>query len=308
MINRTLIRIKVLQIVYAYYQQDSPTLQDAEKELMRSLQKSYDLYFSLLQLIGVLTDIEQKRLDNRKHKFLQTETDAHPNTRLIDNRFAEQLRINTTLEKFTNKNGIVWNDDDLISIRQILDNIVESDLYQQYIVSPDTYESDQTFWRKVLKQFVLENPETIEMIEEKDIYWTDDLDIIGTFVVKTIKQFTPETGKEQELLPMFKDEEDRQFAVQLFKNTIFEEASNTELIDQQIKNWELERIASMDLYIMQMALAEIRNFPGIPTSVTLNEYIDLARYYSTPKSGTFVNGVLDSIVNDLKNNGKIFKN
>jgi N utilization substance protein B len=126
-------------------------------------------------------------------------------------------------------------------------------------------------------------------------------------VLKTIKQFNAETPATQELLPMFKNEEDRQFAVRLLNKTIVEYEDNEALINRQIKNWDLERVALIDLYIMQIALSEIKNFPSIPINVTLNEYIDLAKYYSTPKSGTFINGILDSIVNELKNDGSLFK-
>jgi N utilization substance protein B len=308
MINRILIRIKVLQIVYAYYQKNSINLNNAEKELTQSLQKSFELYHYLLLLIGVLTDLEQKRLDALKYKYLTTEEERNPNTRLMNNRFAEQLRKNTTLEKFANKYGTLWNDEDNSFIRRLLSEISQSPLYKEYRQLPDTYESDREFWRKAFKEIILENSELPEILEEKNIYWADDLDIVGTFVLKTIKRFEPEMENRQELLPMFRDEEDAQFAEQLLRRAILEHEENAGLIDRQIKNWDIERIASMDLFIMQIALSEIKNFPSIPINVTLNEYIDLARYYSTPKSSVFINGILDSIVTELKNEGKLFKN
>ena len=308
MINRTLIRIKALQIVYAYCQKNSADLSGAEKELMRSLQKSYDLYHSLLLLITVLTDLEQKKIDSLQYKFLLTEEDRNPSLRLVNNRFAEQLRTNETMEKFVNQNGIFWMNESRSFIRNLYNTVVQSDFYHNYIHSDDTYENDREFWRKVFKDIILGDSELPEVLEEKDIYWVDDLDIIGTFVLKTIKRFHADTSEKQELLPMFRDEDDRRFAVQLLHRSILEHEENTELINRQIQNWDVERIASIDLYIMQIALAEIKNFPSIPISVSLNEYIDLARYYSTPKSGTFVNGILDSIVTELKNEGKLLKN
>jgi N utilization substance protein B len=174
--------------------------------------------------------------------------------------------------------------------------------------SPDTYEEDREFWRNVFKNILLENEETTDAIEEKNIYWDGDLEIIGTFILKTIKRFEEKNGNKQELIPMFKDDEDRQFAMQLLHRSILEYKENEALIDKQIKNWDLERIALIDLYIMQIALSEIKNFPSIPLSVSLNEYIDLARYYSTPKSSNFINGILDSIVNELKTERKLLKN
>jgi N utilization substance protein B len=308
MINRTLIRIKTLQTVYAYCQKNSADLNGAEKELMRSLQKSYELYHHLLLLITVLTDLEQKKIDALKYKFLVTEEDRKPNLRLSNNRFAEQLRTNETLEKFVNRNGIFWIDDALSFVRNLHNTMLQSDSYKEYIHSDDTYENDREFWRKAFKNIILENTELPEILEGKDIYWGDDLDIIGTFVLKTIKRFHTETGTKQELLPMYREEEDQHFAVRLLHRSILEHEENVDLINRQIKNWDLDRIAAIDLYIMQIALAEIKNFPSIPISVSLNEYIDLAWYYSTPKSGVFINGILDSIVTELKNDGKLLKN
>jgi N utilization substance protein B len=308
MINRTLIRIKVLQIVYAYCQKNSVDLAGAEKELTRSLQQSFDLYHYLLVLINVLTETEQRKIDARQHKFIQSKEDPQPNLRLSANRLAEQLRTNETLEKFVNQNGSLWTNDDDALIRTLLHSIVSSDVYEEYLQSPDTYESDREFWRKIFKHVLLENEELTDMLEEKNIYWSDNLDIIGTFVQKTIKRFDPAEGRKQELLPMFHSAEDRQFALRLLHRSILEHEENVELINRQIQNWDLERVASIDLYIMQIALSEIRNFPDIPISVSLNEYIDLARYYSTPKSGVFINGLLDSIVTELKNEQKLLKN
>lgn len=307
MINRVLIRIKVLQIVYAYYLKGNKDLKSAENELMRSLYKSYDLYHYLLQLIIILTDAEQKRLDSLKHKYLPTEQELNPNTRFIDNRFAEQLRTNSVLESFTNKNGYLWTDDDSGFIRKLLTSIIQSDNYKEYLQSPDNYEADKEFWRKVFKTIIMLNEELPELLEEKNIYWDSDFEIIATFVIKTIKRFDYSFGKEQELLPMYKSDEDLQFATRLLHKAILEHEENEVLIENQIKNWDLDRIALMDLYIMQIALAEIKNFDSIPISVSLNEYIDLARFYSTPKSSNFINGILDGIVNELKSEGKLFK-
>ena len=309
MINRIVIRVKVLQIVYAYYQKSSKDLKSAENELLRSLQKSYDLYHYLLLLIVILTDKEQKRIDAFQYKYLVTEEERNPNTRLINNRLAEQLRTNETLSKFATKYGTLWNEDDTVAFtRNLLQEILNSDIYKEYLQSPDTYESDREFWRKVFKNIILPNEELTNLLEDKNIYWDSDVEIMGTFVLKTIKRFESENGKQQELLPMFRDIEDKEFALHLLRKAISEHEENKQLIDNQIKNWELDRIAIIDLYIMQIALAEIKNFPSIPISVSLNEYIDLARYYSTPKSSNFINGILDSIVNELKSEGKLFKN
>ena len=307
MINRVVIRIKVLQIVYAYYQKGSKDLINAENELMFSIQKSYDLYHYLLILILSLTDAEQKRLDKQKNKFLATDSERNPNLRLANNRFAGQLINNKQLRKFSNERGTLWNDEDSHFVRSILNKILQSDIYRNYLESGDTYESDRDFWYKIFKNLILKDEELDIVLEDRSIYWDDDLDVIGAFVLKTIKRFTLDTPDEQVLYPMFKDQDDKEFALKLLHRSILEEEENNKRITLQMNNWDIERIALIDLYIMQIALAELRNFPSIPVSVTLNEYIDLARYYSTPKSSVFINGILDAIVKELKNENLLFK-
>jgi N utilization substance protein B len=308
MINRIIIRVKVLQIVYAHYQKDSHDLVSAENELLFSLEKTYDLYHYLLLLIVLLTDAEQKRLDKNRNKLLATKEELNPNRRLADNRFAEQLRTNGKLIAFSIRKGTLWNDDHSLYVRNLLKQIIQSDIYEEYIASKDSYGSDKEFWKRVFKYIILENEELYEILENTSIYWDDDLDVVGTFVLKTIKQFVPETGTRQELLPMFRDDEDKEFALKLLHYTLIEEKENNGRINRQINNWELDRIAQIDLYIMQIALSELLNFPSIPINVTLNEYIDLSRYYSSPKSPNFINGILDSIVRELQSEGKLFKN
>jgi len=307
MINRILIRIKVLQIVYSFYQNGSGSLQTAEKELLFSLQKSYDLYHYFLLLILDVTYSHERLIDNRKHKLMPTQEDLNPNTRLIDNRFAKQLAENMALRKYVEEHGLSWsNDQDFL--KSILDMLMASELYQEYINNPvDSYETDKEFWRAFFKRHICGNEMIEEYLEDKSIYWNDDIDIVETFTLKTIKKFEEAAGSKQALLPMFKDMEDRDFAIRLFRQSLLNGKEYKERIEKHIKNWETERIANMDLVIMQVALAEIMNFPTIPVSVSLNEYIDAAKYYSTPKSGIFINGILDSIVSELKKEKVLFK-
>ncbi|MDR0798912.1 MAG: transcription antitermination factor NusB [Dysgonamonadaceae bacterium] len=307
MINRIIIRIKVLQIVYAYYQKDSKDLASAENELMRSFQQTYDLYHYFFLLIILLTDAEQKRLDLLKHKYLPNQEDKQASDRLANNRFSAQVAENQTLQKFIHSHGMMWNDQDPDLIKKLLHQILDSEIYQTYLLSEDAYASDREFWRKVFKNILLTSERLKEIVNDQSIYIDDDFDIVGTFVLKSIKQFAPENGAEQALLPMFKDDADRAFAVHLLHRTILEQSDNEQWINKQIKNWEIDRIALIDLYIMQIAIAELKNFPSIPINVTLNEYIDLARYYSTPKSANFINGILDAVVSDMKKEGVLFK-
>lgn len=307
MINRILIRIKVLQIVYSYYQNGNNDLKVAENELLFSLRKSYDLYHYFLLLIVEVTNLQRRLLDARKHKYMPTEAELNPNTRLIDNRFAAQIAKNEALHQYMSEQGISWdNDDDFI--RMILEQILSSESYAEYLANEDdSYETDKEFWRITFKKVICGNDTVNDYLQDKSIYWNDDISIVETFTLKTIKQFEETAGSQQKLLPMFKDLEDQVFAVKLFRQTLLKGSEYRERINKHMKNWETERIANIDLIIMQIALAEIMNFPSIPINVTLNEYIDMAKYYSTPKSGTFINGILDSIVNELKKEKLLLK-
>ncbi|MDD2437933.1 MAG: transcription antitermination factor NusB [Massilibacteroides sp.] len=307
MINRILIRIKVLQIIYAYYQNGNKDLKTAEKELLFSLQKSYDLYHYFLLLLIEVTNLQRRILDNRRHKYRPTEEELNPNTRFIDNRFIAQLEKNVELSNQISQNGLSWNNDQEF-IKNVLELILNSDIYQAYISNEnDSYETDKDFWRQIFKKIVCTNEMIEEYLEDKSIYWNDDIEIVETFTLKTIKKFEEGRGELQPLLPMFKDEEDREFAISLFRQSLLKGVEYRECIARHMKNWEAERIANMDLIIMQVALAEITSFTTIPVNVTLNEYIDIAKYYSTPKSGTFINGILDSIVSELKKENLLFK-
>ncbi|MDR1407217.1 MAG: transcription antitermination factor NusB [Tannerella sp.] len=307
MINRVLIRIKILQMVFAFYGNENEDSKVAENELLLSLRRSYDLYYYFLMLIVEITNLQERKLDMRRHKYRPTEEELNPNMRLVNNRFARQLETNEMLLRYAKEHGISWvNEMDFV--KKVLDIILESSLYRNYMDSlEESYDADRDFWRAVFRKLICGNETLKDDLEDISIYWNDDVEIIETFVIKTIKRFTESDGNRQELLPMFKDHEDYDFAVNLFRHTIRNGDAYREQITGHIQNWELERIANMDLIIMQVALAEIMNFPKIPISVTMNEYLDAARYYSTPKSATFINGILDSIIKELKKEKLLLK-
>lgn len=201
-----------------------------------------------------------------------------------------------------------WNEHDAF-VKNLLDEILASNTYVEYSNETKTdYDVDREFWRKIFKQFIHNNEKLDEILEDESIFWNDDIEIVQTFVMKSIKQFSEGAGENQRLLPMFKDDEDRQFALKLLHDTILNEQKYRQLIEHHTEKWDFDRIAFMDMIIMQIALAEIHTFETIPTSVSLNEYIEIAKSYSTPKSGTFVNGILDAIVAELRKNNIIFKN
>ena len=308
MINRVLIRLKIVQIVYAYYQNGGKNLDTAEKELFFSLSKAYDLYNYLLLLMVEVTKQANKRLNAAKNKLVPTNEELFPNTKFVENRFIAQLEVNKQLLEFSNNQKKTWeNEADFV--KTLCDKILESDIYKEYMASEtSSYEEDRELWRKLYKNIIFNNIELDQVLEDQSLYWNDDKEIVDTFVLKTIKRFDEKNGAKQELLPEFKDEEDQDFARRLFRRTILNADYYRHLISENTKNWDLDRVAFMDVVIMQIALAEILSFPNIPVSVSLNEYVEIAKLYSTPKSGGFINGTLDGIVNSLKKENKLTKN
>ena len=193
-------------------------------------------------------------------------------------------------------------------MRSLYKKILETEYYREYMASEESsYAQDRELWRKIYKNLICNNEDLESLLEDMSLYWNDDKFIVDTFVLKTIKRFEEENGADQDLLPEFKDEDDRDFAHRLFRNTLLNADYYRKLVSENTKNWEFNRIALMDLVIMQIALAEIVTFPNIPLSVSLNEYVDIAKIYSTPRSGAYVNGLLDVIAKRLIAEKKITK-
>ena len=308
MINRVLIRLKLIQIVYAYYQNGDKTIKAAEKELLFSLSKAHDLYNYLLLLMVAVTEYAQDRINKSKSKLAPTAKDLNPNLKFVQNKFVAQLAKNKQLLEYCESQKRSWNDDQN-SVKDVYEKIIASDIYKEYMADKDSsYKEDREFWRKLYKNFICANETLDESLEDMSLYWNDDKEIVDTFVMKTIKRFDDKKGVDQPLLPEYKDDEDQEFAVRLLRRAIENSDYYRSLIGEHTKNWELDRIALMDVVLMQCAIAEILSFPNIPLNVTFNEYLDLAKLYSTQKSGAFINGTLDSIVNQLKKEGKLIKN
>ena len=307
MINRVLIRLKVVQILYAYYKNSGKSMKAAEDEVFFSLSKAYDLYNYLLLLMAGVTHYAADRISFKSLKLRPTDSDINPNLKFVNNRFIAQLEANTALCKFAEKSKVNWVEhSDLL--RRLLDKIEDSDIYKEYMASEtSSYEEDRELWRKLYKAFVFDNEELDALLEEQSLYWNDDKSIVDTFVLKTIKRFEESAGADPQLLPEYKDVNDMDFARKLFRNAVSKADEYRELMAQNSKNWDMSRFAFMDVVIMQVALAEILTFGDIPLSVSLNEYVEIAKYYSTAKSGSFVNGLLDSITKKLRADGVINK-
>ena len=306
MINRDLIRRKIVQLTYAYYQNGNRNMDNAEKELMFSLSKAYDLYNYMLQFIVAVTQEARKRYDVEVARA-QREGNEAPSQRFAFNRFAVQLEENKMLGEWIEAKKSSW-DEDVEFVRKLYTNIVGSDIYKEYMDSEaDDFEADREVWRKIYKNLIMNNEDLDALLEEKSLYWNDDKDIVDTFVLKTIKRFDAANKANQELLPEYKDAEDREFARKLFRSTILNADQYQRYMSDASRNWDFSRLAYMDVVLMQIAIAELINFPGIPATVTINEYVDLAKVYSTPRSGGYVNGMLDNIARFLISKGIIMK-
>lgn len=299
--------MKVVQIIYAYYQNGGKNIDTAEKELFFSLAKAYDLYHYLLMLMVEVNRIAERAVETAQNRYNRIHVGEKPSTKFVDNRFIRQLEVNKQLLEFRENQKKSWaNEEDFV--RSLYKKILETEYYREYMASEESsYAQDRELWRKIYKNLVCNNEDLESLLEDMSLYWNDDKFIVDTFVLKTIKRFEEENGADQELLPEFKDEDDRDFAHRLFRNTLLNADYYRKLVSENTKNWEFNRIALMDLVIMQIALAEIVTFPNIPLSVSLNEYVDIAKIYSTPRSGAYVNGLLDVIAKRLIAEKKITK-
>lgn len=306
MINRKLIRVKIVQLTYAYYQNGHHNMDTAEKELLFSLSKAYDLYNYLLGLIVAITQEERRRVDiaTRRAEREGTET---PSQRFAFNKFATQLAENKQLNLFMEDKKMSW-ENDVEAVRKLCDQIEQSPLYQEYMMSDaEDYETDRELWRRIYRTLIQGNEDLDAILEEKSLYWNDDKEIVDTFVLKTIKRFDPANKADQELLPEYDDTEDREYALKLFRSTILNADTYQRYMSETSRNWNFSRLAYMDVVLMQIAIAEMLTFPNIPISVTINEYVDLAKLYSTPKSGGYINGMLDAIARHLVDTGRLLK-
>ena len=283
---------------------------EARNSLERSLDKARELYFALLLLPIELTRLQARRLDNARHKYLPSPEDLNPDTRFIDNTFVANLEESPEMKEYLKSNPISW-DNGSETLKLLLDKVLQSDIYADYMAAPAvSYADDCEFWRSIIKNVILPSDILAEAIESESVYWNDDLDIIGTFVIKTIKRASADPASPITLLPKFKDEEDARFGGELFVDTVENYGTYRSYIDKFIneKQWDPERLAFMDVIIMCTAISELLNFPSIPVPVTMNEYIEIANCYSTSKSGQFINGILFSVINYLKKEGKLLKN
>lgn len=312
MLSRRQLRIKVLQALYAFFQSKENRIDIAEKKLLKSIEKLYELYIFQLSFILEIFEYAEKRIEEAKNKFLPTESDLNPNKKFINNKFLKQLSENKDLIKKIDALKISWSDEKNL-IRKTFLKISESNKYKDYMSSSDnSYYADKEIVIKLLKKEISENEILKNFYEDRSIYWVDDYYAVTMLIIKTIKLFQEDWDEFVPLPSIYKTSdkdgnEDRKFIIELFRKTIIHSREYEQLIDKKTKNWELDRIAVMDIILIKMALAELLEFPNIPVKVTMNEYIELSKLFSTPKSKIFVNGILDKLIVDLNKKNLINK-
>ncbi len=316
-LNRRHIRIKVLQTLYAFSQHKDKDILWAEKELFRAIQQMYDLYLSLLLLFPELKDKALHRIEENKKKMMPTKEDTHPNLKFVDNQIIKIIEESTSLRKIAEERKVNWTGDEKQElIRKMYNHIRQSETYFEFMNNEQSgFEDDKAFMVQLFKTEIANFQLLYDFLEDQSVYWLDDIDLTCSMVIKTIKKFENSEGETaNQILPLYKsnsdnekDNEEKRYMRQLLKETIKSRPENLKLIASLTKNWELDRIARMDVLLMELAITELVKFNNIPTKVTLNEFIEISKYYSTPKSNGFINGILDKAIIKLEKDGKIKK-
>jgi len=289
--------------LYAFNRREDENLAQAETELMFSIGKTYDLYHYLLLLILDVADIASEKIDQALQKIMPTKEDLNPQKWFIDNLVIAQLRKSTVFNKYVSSKKLSWVNYSHIP-RLLYNKMITWDVYEEYMQEEiHNYQSDKKFLIKLITDLFANSEDLQSNLEEQSIFWNDDMEYISAMVEKTLKKFKAESGENTQLMPLYKNEEDEEFVKILFRKAILNSKKCSELIDKNTTNWEVDRIALMDILVMQLAVTEVLEFPEIPVKVTLNEYIEIAKYYCTSKSSTFVNGILDNIVKEIRNEG-----
>ncbi len=312
MINRTLVRTRVIQTLFAFYKDGEKSSLTARKELLKSFSDTYSLYMLMLAFGEELIRCAEEHIEENKTRAAITHQAYTPNRNFVNSAVAQQLFNNSRLRNYLNEHHLYW-DAAHSSISAIYKQLLEAPYYTEFMAKEaPSYDDDKQLWRKIFGTLLLNNPELESALEELEVVldyqnWTTDIDLVLTYVVKTIKRFKAERGDDQELLEMFDSEAELLFAKDLLRLAIEHADEYKEMVVAAAQNWEAERIAYMDHMILLAAITEIIHFNDIALEISMNEYIELSKEYSSEKSYTFINGILNKVVKDLKQEGKLFK-
>ncbi len=306
MLSRRILRTKVVKAVYAHTQCEEITPLTSEKNLVLSIDRAYDLYFHLLALVPEIAEYAAERIRIGENKKLPTYDDLHPNRKFVENKVIARLVEDENLQVELKNRKLSWsNHRDLIVA--LYNALIRQPFYQKYMSSEErSFREDAQLVSDIYMTMLEEFEPLDRVLEEQSILWNDDLGFLLTMVSRTILSMR-EKHEAVKLMPQFKSEEDLDYAKSLLRHAIASYERISLLLDNSMKNWDIERVALMDKLILVTAIAEAENFPSIPVRVTMNEYIDIAKCYSTESSGGFINGILDKIISQLTVEGKIIK-
>lgn len=308
MLNRRHIRVKVMQLIYAYKNLESDDLKVPQSFLLKSIDDMYNLYLLLISLIIEIHIKAEDYLEKSQKKLLATQQEKNPNKKFVNNQLLLQLRNNKMLQDILErKKPNDWKlDSEYVDI--LFKDILESNLYKDYMGSKSSsFKNDKKFILDVFKLIIAPNDKLYEYIEDYKLTWLDDLPVVNTGIVKLLKKVNEDSPETHFLPDLYKDVDDKQFALDLFNKTILNQNKYSQEIAIKTTNWDSDRLAVLDAVLLKMAICELQNFPSIPTKVTMNEYLEIAKEYSTPKSSVFINGILDKIVKEYTNKGKLNK-
>ncbi len=308
MLTRRHIRVKVLQSVYAYKQSENPKIDSQEKFLLHSIDQMQDLYLLMLQFLVALQEQAENYLQKSQQKHLATAIEKNPSRTFVDNKLLQVIATNTSfLDIIEKKNLNYWQlDSEYVNV--IFSELRQLEWYADYLAKKETtYKEDQEFISKVFKAVIAPNDKLYDYLEDKRLTWVDDFPIVNTAIVKMLGKLSEKNASSLLVPDLYKNDDDREYALQLFRKVILNEDKLNAEIEGKTPNWDQERIADVDLIILKMGIAEFLYFPSIPVRATINEYLEVSKEYSTPKSSIFVNGILDKIVKEFSENGRLNK-
>lgn len=307
MIIRRQLREKVLHVLYACFNSPEGSLQQADKELNTAIKKYFDLYHLIFLLILELRDQAIKKIDISRNKLLPSPEDMNPSENFVNNRILVQLAAHRPLFSYINNEKVSWGSD-LRFVKTLYEQLLQEEFFKAYLELPQTtYKNDKEMLLCLASDFLPDNETVEQVLEDQSIYWNDDYSYALAMVLSTIQNMKPGMPAENLLLPLYRQDEDKNFVATLLHKVIMNQDENEALIREHTKNWDYERIALIDKILLQMAIVELTAMPSIPVKVTLNEYIEIAKYYSTPKSCTFINGIIDTVAETLRSQQKINK-
>lgn len=308
MLNRRHIRVKVMQTLYAYKGGESDDFSKDQKFLLFSINNMYNLYLLLISLLLEIKSRAETDLQKKQKKHLATKEDKDPNKKFVNNQLlrllGENIRLKDHLDLYKVNN---WElDSEYVEI--IFKDILKSDIYKEYMQTRvSDFKEDKAFVIDIYKEIIAPNDKLYDYIEDKNLTWLDDLPTVNTTILKLLRKIKPSSEETHFTPKLFKEDEDKQFAIDLFRKTLLNRSALNTEIEKKTKNWDADRIADIDFVLLQMAINELQNFPSIPVKVTINEYLEIAKEYSTPKSSIFINGILDKLVKEYTSEGSLKK-